>query len=203
MNQTNWTRYFSEAAMIIFSVLFALFINRCSENSKLENRKEEALQSILMELQSNAENLKEWKESHSVIKENLYNVLEGKDDSLKQEMTKGERLNLAHLSNRKSFINSFLLDASWKTANNTGIISEFGFPMLQGLTQTYTLQEVITEKTVGGIIDIFFDKEAQNIENIEETLYLLNLRFQELIGQENLLEQFYQTSIRELEKQQK
>lgn len=200
MNKTNIKRYLAEATMIIFSVLFALFINRCSENSNLENQKEEALNSILLELKGNSKNLDNWIENHKGIQVTLNNLVAGKADSLKQLLKNESYLNLGLLNENESLINSFLLNASWQTSKNTGIIAEFDFNTSQGLTQTYTLQEIITNQTIKGILDLYFDKESQDLDNLDQTLMQMNLRFHELVGQEFLLNQYYESSIKELEK---
>lgn len=59
--------YFAEGLLIVFSVLFALFINKLFDDYKTNTRKAIAIESIQKELYQNAAILDNWREHHVEI----------------------------------------------------------------------------------------------------------------------------------------
>ena len=96
-------------------------------------------------------------------------------------------------------MDAFLTNTAWETAKTTQVISEFDFETIRSLTFVYDMQEVITEKTMIKILDYYFDREAHNLEQLEPTLIQFQLRFSELVGQEALIQDFYDKAINRLE----
>ncbi|WP_187696149.1 hypothetical protein, partial [Xanthovirga aplysinae] len=94
--------------------------------------------------------------------------------------------------------NRMLTSTAWETANSTGIISEFDFETTQKLTQAYSLQKIIMDKSIIKIIDYYFNTEAHKKENIDAILIQFHLRFSELIGRENLMEIRYENAIKSI-----
>jgi len=76
-------KYLAEGLLIIFSVLFALLINKLFDDHKTNSKKEIAVESIIEELHHNAEIIKNWKERHIKIRDKISSIIEGKNDSLK------------------------------------------------------------------------------------------------------------------------
>ncbi len=87
MKTANLKKYFAEGILIVFSVLFALFINRVAENHKTEQRKNVAIESILQELHRNKEVIANWKTIHTEFGNRVKEVALGRNDSLKALMT--------------------------------------------------------------------------------------------------------------------
>lgn len=197
--KTSFKKHLTDGILIVFSVLFALTINKIADNHQTNKRKEFALESIHKELARNAEIITEWKAKHSEIAKRLNALSEGENDSLKAELTKRAFLDLGLLTNNESLINSILTNTAWQTANSTGIISEFDFETTQKLTYVYSMQSVLTDRTVMKILDFYFDMEAHKMENIDAILIQFRLRFGELIGQEYLLESLYADAIKSTE----
>ncbi len=197
----NLKKYLAEGALIVFSVLFALFINRISENIKLENRKGIAKESIKKELVQNAAIIKNWQEKHKVILERISSVMSGENDSLKIEFQEYDYFNLGLLTNNESIIDEVVTDTAWETTKSTELLSEFDFEISQNLTYVYKLQEILSEKTMNKILDIYFDINTQNLNNLDYTLIQFNLLFQEATGQENLLLDLYEKAISSLNKE--
>ena len=193
-------KYFSEGLLIVFSVLFALFINRMSENYSTKQQKNVALSNVIKELRNNQSTLKKWKDKHSKMSLNISNVVEGKNDSIKDLLNKSNFLNFGLLTDGKSLINSVLSDTAWETAKATNIISEFDFEIIQQLTQTYKMQKVLSEKTIGSITSLYFSTEAHQMKNLESTLLQFSLRFNELVGQEQTLDYMYNNTLEFLNK---
>lgn len=199
MKSSSWKKYLGEGFLIVFSVLFALFINKLAEDQKTSNKKQVALESIEKELDDNATILKEWKEQHTDIRERIGAIIEGKNDSLKNELLKYPYLNLGVLTDGESLIGEILTSTAWEAAKTTGIISEFDFKTTQKLTRVYTLQSLLIDRTLTNMLDYYFETGAHEMSNLEAILIQFQLRFWELTGQEYLLEQLYQEALAELE----
>ncbi|MEO0331670.1 MAG: hypothetical protein AAF223_08290 [Bacteroidota bacterium] len=60
----EFKRLLVESALIVFSVLFALFINRYAESQKLRQQKQVALERIVQEMKSNRELIAEALDIH-------------------------------------------------------------------------------------------------------------------------------------------
>ena len=193
-------KYLTEGTLIVFSVLFALIINKSCENYQTNRKKVVAKESIIKELHQNRYILKGWKEQHIAVRNRISSVIEGKSDSIKIALQKYDYLNLGVLTNGESLINTILTNTAWETAKTTGIISEFDYETIQMLTQVYTLQENLSERTLIKILDYYFDTEAHEMENLNRTLVQFQLRFWELTGQEELLNALYDDAIKNLDK---
>ena len=196
----NLKKYFAESSLIVFSVLFALFINKLFDDYKTNEKKTTALESIEKELSGNSAILSDWKEHHIKIRTQITEIVEGRNDSIKTELLKYKFLNIGVLTNNKSLIDDILTNTAWESAKSTGIISEFDFETIQKLTHVYSMQEVLTENSLAIITDFYFDTNTHNMENIDQTLILLQLRFWELTGQEGLITNLYNEAISQLKK---
>lgn len=193
-------KYFIEAALIIFSVLFALFINKLFDSYKTNKQKEIALESITREIEKNSAILYSWNEHHLKIHNRISNIIEKSDDSLRIELLKNKSFNIGILTENKSVIDAVLTATAWETARSTGIISEFDFEITQILTEVYSVQEILMSKTLDKIIEYLFDPDSQNIDNIDHILIQYQLRFRELTGQEITLEKLYNKAIKKIKK---
>lgn len=196
----NIKKYFAEGLLIVFSVVFALFINKIFDDYKTNNKKTIAIESIQKELYRNSSILQNWKEKHIKVRNRITEVIEGRNDSLKTELLKYEFLNLGVLTNNESLIDAILTNTAWESAKSTGIISEFNFETTQKLTHVYSMQEVLTDRTIAKILDYYFDTNAHNMENIDQILLQFQLRFWELTGQEELMTDLYKEAIDEVKK---
>ncbi len=188
-----------QAILIFASVYFAFYINKQSDNHKINKRKAYALESIKKELKQNSEVIDIWHENHLQIYNRIEDMAEGRNDSLKTELLKLDFLNMGVLTNNESLVNEILTNTAWKTAMATGIISEFDFETIQTLTYVYSMQEVLMDKTITKILDFYFDMEAHNMENLNSILIQYQLRFGELTGQEYLLKYLYADALNSLE----
>ncbi len=191
-------KYFADGLLIVFSVLFALLINKLYTDYQTNQKKEFALRSIKQELEQNLAIVQTWKERHSAIRDKLNQVNEGKNDTLKQQLRQYPFFNFGVLTNGQSLINEIMINTAWETSKTTGIISEFDFKTTEKLTYVYLMQEVITDRTITNILDLYFDMETHKIENLDPILIQFELRFGELVGQEYLLEHLYEDAISQL-----
>jgi hypothetical protein len=74
--------YLFQSLLIIFSVLFALLINRYTENLKIKNQKSIAWSSIQQELATNHLILLDWRQRHEEIRDRINELLQIPNDSL-------------------------------------------------------------------------------------------------------------------------
>jgi|TARA_R100000541_G_scaffold47941_3_gene54987 hypothetical protein len=197
--KTNYKKYLAEGTLIIFSVLFALFINKLFDDYQTNQKKVAALESIEQELLRNQSILKNWKEKHIAIRDRISSILEGESDSLKMELLKFNYLNLGILTDNESLIDAILIDTAWESARSTGIVSEFDFETTQKLTLVYSMQDVLTDRTIAKILDYYFDTNSHDMKNLERILVQFQLRFWELTGQEELMMTVYQDALEQLE----
>ena len=199
MKNTNLKKYIAEGFLIVFSVLFALFINKLFDDYKTKQKKEVAIESIKNELNRNALIVKDWKARHIAIRDRIISINNGNNDSIKSELRKNKFFVMGLLTDQESLIDNTLTKTAWESAKSTGIVAEFDFKTIEILTQVYSLQELITEKTLGELSNFYFDTDTHNLENLDQTLLQFQLRFWELTGQEELMISLYDDSIKKIE----
>lgn len=199
MSVSKFKKYLGEGTLIIFSVLFALFINKAFESYQTHKRKEVALESITKELYRNQAILKRWKDKHVAIRDRLTELTSGKNDSLRQVLARKNFLDLGLLTDNESLIDAFLTNTAWESAKHTGVVAEFDFEITQKLTHVYDMQNVLTERTLAKILDYYFDNSSHEIENLDQILIQFQLRFWELSGQEILMVTLYEEALKALQ----
>lgn len=197
----GFKKYLADGLLIVFSVLFALFINKLAENYQTSQERDVALSNIKQELELNHKAIQAWHSHHQQIQNRITAMLQGRNDSLISELKKYKTFNLGVLTQDKTLVESILSNTAWETAKSTGIISEFDFELIQRLTATYELQETLTEKTLSGIVQLLFDQEFQDLSQLETNLVQLKLRFGELVGQEWFLKNLYKDTIGAIDKE--
>ena len=196
--KSAYKKYLGESILIIFSVLFALFIDQQVVNWQIAKKKRVALESIRQELYRNQAIVSAWKAKHIAIRDRIGSVLDGKNDSLKVALQAEKYLNLYLLTNNESLIDALLTDTAWESAQSTGIVSEFDFETTQKLTHVYSMQDIMLDKTVMKITDYYFDSSSHDMDKLEQILIQFQLRFWELTGQELLMEDLYSKAIEHL-----
>ncbi|PIE02934.1 MAG: hypothetical protein CSA81_04275 [Acidobacteria bacterium] len=187
--------YIVDALLIVFSVLFALAINKMAENYQTQKKKSIALESIQKELQRNSDILQAWRSKHAEVEKVLTSLIEGKNDGLKSRLIKDHYLDFSLLTNGRSLADNMMTSTAWETAKSTGIIAEFDFETTQKLTDAYLLQKLIIDETMVKILNYYLNPESHKRENIDITLVQLRLRFRELIGQEKSMEYLYESAL--------
>ncbi len=164
----NYKKYLAEGFLIVFSVLFALFINKMYDDHQTQKKKNIALAGIVQELHRNKAILAAWKSRHEKIRDRISGVIEGRGDSLRAELKQYDYLNLGILTNGESLVDDILTSTAWESAKTTGVISEFDFETTQKLTHVYTMQEVLMESTMAKILDYYFNSEEALLAELFE-----------------------------------
>lgn len=194
MINQGYKKYLGEGLLIIFSVLFALFITKTSEDAIRNRDKINAIQQIRAELIDNQMILEDWMKDHKAILDNLNNLIGSKNDSI-NAMTQNDSYNpIQMILNDKNLIDKPLSQSAWSSANSIGIIAEFDFTTLQKISETYELQQLIMHTSIEKIAERLFLK-INDLENTKPTLIEFRLRFQNLRGQEYRLEKLYEDTI--------
>jgi len=190
----NFKKYLGEGLLIVFSVLFALFINKTYEDAKTNRVKSNTIKQIKSELLDNQIILKDWIADHNAILENLNNLIESKSDSIQISAENKGYLPVQIILDNKSLINKPLSNSAWSSAQSIGIISEFDFETLQYISITYELQQLMMDNSIENIAERIFLK-SNDIKNTKGVLIELRLRFGNLQGQEYSLENLYKETI--------
>jgi hypothetical protein len=191
-------KYFFEGILIVFSVLFALFIDNYAQRLKVEKQKNLAIERIKLELSQNQKIAKGWLVHHGKILERIKNLMKLPKDSLKKEFSKDNYLTFALLSGGKPVTNELLSSTAWETAKSTAIIEEFDFQMIESLTRAYEHQNFLTDKTLNGIVNTYFERDSHELKNIDSTLKQFLIRFNELTAQERFLLKIYEKTSQKL-----
>lgn len=197
--KTSFKKYFSEGFLIVFSVLFALFINGVSEDLKIKRQKQIALDNIKTELIKNQNILKEWQVKHRKIDKHIAALVNGKNEKVLKAMKQKSFLDFGLLTNSGEFINKMLNQTAWETTKATTIITELDFLLVEKLTKTYELQKRIINNTINDITNLYYSSESHDLNNIDKTVLLFSLRFNQLTGQQSLLAEYYEDSLKLLE----
>ena len=188
-------KYFAESALIVFSVLFALLINKLFDDYQQEQRAQEALQAIKQEIVRNQRVLSGCTKSHKEVLEKIVEYNQSGDIELKQTITENGHFDFSKISEQGSLVNATLIDASWQTAINIGVLKDVDYETLEAITRAYELQEIINDRTLQSIINFYFQPSTHSSEHVEDTLMQLQLRFLELTGQEVVLGGLYANAL--------
>lgn len=192
-------KYLGEGLLIVFSVLFALFINKWFDDYQTYKRKETAQESIEKELERNLAVMETWRESHQKIKAQIASVLSGKADSVITQLQQHGFFHMGALTDEESLFNKSPSNTAWESVKTSGLISEFDYETVMMLTEVYDLQEGMLNKTLMNVLNLYFDRASHDMENVEETLIQFQLRFWELTGQEVRLVERYKEALATLQ----
>ena len=190
-------KYFGEGLLIVFSVLFALFINSLAQNYHTSQKVKVAKESLLKEMEQNQITMTQWKEKHAKILKHVDEIL--KSDSLQRELIKDHFLDIGALTGQENLISSLVTSTAWETAQATQILSELDFETTQELTYVYELQNSIINSTLPDLVDVYFQRETHKQESLLPTLIQFKLHFNEIVGQETLLITLYPGAIKKLQ----
>ncbi|MEM9829819.1 MAG: hypothetical protein AAF944_04235 [Bacteroidota bacterium] len=179
----GFRRLLIESALIVFSVLFALFINRYAENQKTERQKEVALERIVEEMKDNRRILDSVVQIHRTALGNLQKASANERDSFRVHLAKQGYFDpdaFGLLFNNSSFLPEIPKSTSWNAAATIGIISEFDYDIVTAANEAYTVQRFLTEEMITPIIEIFYAPVDDEIK----TINILSVQIRELISTE-------------------
>lgn len=199
MKKKDVRKYLIEAFLIVFSVLLALLLNKAFENSKVNQQERIARESLVRELTHNLRVTEESLQLHRTILTRIDSLSQTTHTDLSQ-LFANRRLNFGKLTGNEMLMKELLTSTGWETARSTGIISEFEYSEVEALTNVYSLQDVVLNKTLANIVEVLFKTETHDPQHIDTTLLQLGLHFNELVGQENILIQYYKAALEKLKR---
>ena len=179
-----WLKLFFESFLIIFSVLLALALNEYLTSRKEAERTRQALLSIREELHSNQEIIKNWHQIHREVlnKIEYYQARPGLHDSLVQN----HQFQIKLIS-KGSLMPNTVRNNAWEIARNTGLLQNFDLAMANTLSNMYDQQRFCATVTADKLITLLFERQAHQQEKVPETLAILEMTMEELVGQESYL----------------
>jgi hypothetical protein len=186
-------KLFVESGLIVFSVLFALFIDRMAANAKTNEQKRTALTRIHQELSENKTLIQEMIILHDEVIQSLNAAISKPNDTLRQQITRDGYLDYKLLANGKSLFPRYPSSTSWEAAKSTGIISEFDYETIEACEGAYASQEMILRNTLPKITEDIFSLDPSQMD---QKLIKLRLKFVEISEQEKTLQQFLQEAIK-------
>ncbi|MEL7313265.1 MAG: hypothetical protein AAFN07_17250, partial [Pseudomonadota bacterium] len=192
MNRSSRTkkatvRYALEAALIVFSVLLALFLD-----SELETRKDarvigELTGHIEDEMRRNLAVVDEWLPYHDEVVAEIDRYLGS--ESMLQSLLTDNGIDYGRLMAR-GLIQDFYSDSSWQLVSRSEITSQVDFNALYAVSQAYLSQQNVN-KTLVRCSDLFFDRDTQDPDQLVVSLRMLRSLLQELVGQQTVLQSQY------------
>lgn len=194
--KTQTRKLFVDGALIVFSVLFALFISQIVENQKAKREKEKVLDYIYQELSDNSFILSRWIQKHGRIRDRLRNMVQNEEDSVRKRLVAGGRINFEIITNGEVLIDALLTETAWDAAKSTKVVSDFEFEQVQEFTRVYNLQRIIMDGTTSKFLDVYMDRKTHEMENLETTLIQLNIVMEEMVGQEQTLQYMIQEALK-------
>jgi len=188
--------YIFQALIIIFSVLFALFLNEYRGNQKAERELDKIVFNIKSEVAGNSEVLKEVIPYHNNILLKLNSVI-ANPDYLKSIMTPAG-VNLREIV-KNDILQKIVVKAAWDTAKLNGSMSGIETDKLMLMAKVYNQLE-LTFQPVYAIVEMIYSREFLQQEKALENLLIIRGQLCELAGREQSLQRFYNELQQALEK---
>ena len=194
----NLNSYLKDSLLIVFSVLFALFINKLADDYTTSKKVKIARESIIQEIEQNILIIEDWKIRHEKISEKLNSLASGKADSLENLLKKELHFDISLLTDGNSLIDAIPTKTAWESAKTMGIISEMGFETTRQLTFLYSLQDIMMDQTIENLLSLYFNTTLETDLAYDIAIVKFKLRFEELTGQEYLLSTLYAEGLKKL-----
>lgn len=182
--------------MIIFSVLFALFINEWRSNVNENYRTETILNNLQLEIKTNHTVLKELLTYHDSVQKNIGRGFE--QDSIEQVFFPEGKFSIYKIA-PNGVIQDYINDIAWEVSKQENISARIDFDLSKSLFIVYEQQTAFKE-AIYNISDLLADRSTHRKENLEETALLFHRGFRELVGREMRLIQVYEIALKALEK---
>ncbi len=193
---TRFKKIAIDSLMIIFSVLFALFINKWSDSNKERKVTEDMLQSIKLELEENKDIAESLMKYHKSVYDTIGYIFE--KDSLESYFFPYDYFHLFKAA-PDGVSQQTLKWIAWDVAKQNGISSRISFNKSKTLFEVYAQIETV-ETTTDRIIDILSTREIQRKELLKESVIVLVSEFNELYQQEKTLMKKCERAVKELQK---
>lgn len=181
-----------ESGLIVFSVLFALFIDRMATNAKTNEQKKTALARIQQEVLENEKLIKELITLHDSVIQNLNAAIGSQNNTVRQQIARDGYLDYRLLANGNSLFPRYPTSTAWEAAKSTGIISEFDYETIEACEGVYKLQEIIVTNTLPKIVEDLFNLDSAQMQ---PKLIKFRSKFEEIRRQEKTLQRLLREAI--------
>lgn len=177
----GWQKLLFESFLIIFSILFALFINEWRKNQELGAQRQKALQMVIGELEHNLEELEYVIPYHRQSAIRLDSV--SQDAGQMQQPLFGVTRGVLE----RGILPAELQTTAWNTAQLSGAVSLFDEQTIYALAGVYELQSHGVENTWKEIAEFYLSTDNFDSALTQRRITMLVLYFQELASQEEFL----------------
>ncbi|MFA8437129.1 MAG: hypothetical protein ACEPOZ_21690 [Marinifilaceae bacterium] len=187
-----------EAAMIVFSVLLALFLTEWISTIKQEREARKVLGLVHNELELNLEALEEWSVRHKKIEQRIREVVA--NDSLRKLAFTENGIRTEVLFGTQVY-QSLPSSSSWDMASKGNYVSHWPVTTLFAISELYKIQETGVMETMNRMIEVLFSPGL-----VDETKARINTRFfqgqfEQIYNQEIYLIRRYKETIALVEKE--
>jgi hypothetical protein len=198
-SKRNVLKFAFESALIVGSILFALFLDEYRGQLEQDRLRDRALATVSNEIKRNLELVEEGIPNHQSILEKLDKAL--RDESYKvQLLTNNISLSLSNLIMPDGVSSSgWVDDSAWLALRFSSAFSNLDFDTVLVLSKVYNSQESGIEGTLEDVLTLLSSRELLEKENIDITLTLLRNIFHELVAQEEDILLRYKNALSEIE----
>ena len=165
----DWKEYLGESALIIFSVLLALFLTEYITTIHDKNETREILKNIKEELISNKKAEEEQFAYQKLVLKNIDSALKSKE--FQQQIISNDEFHLKLLA-PEGILYRDLSNVAWEVAKSRNITTKADFTLITKLTSIYANQARI-DKLEDKIADVFLKYESRRQENVHASLVLM------------------------------
>lgn len=183
---TKIKKILGESAVIIFSVLLALFANEWRSNVKEARKTQVILDNIELEMKDNQRIADTAFAYHKSVFGRIQEMLD--TDSL-QQLFNGYYFDDYQFA-PKGIMREGFNNIAWIVAKEERIATRIGFQQSEALYEAYKQQETV-EETLKKISQLLFDRTTHRQASTQENIILLALLFNELTSQEEELQLKY------------
>lgn len=189
---TGVRKFLGESLLIVFSVLFALFIDQCQSDAKERERTESILGNIRLELERNLGSTRRLVSYHDAVLEKLGAT---PTDSLEEIFfSEGRFLIYDNDIAPLGVSQEVFKDIAWNTAEREDISGRISFERAQTLFEVYQQQQNVTN-TIAKLVDILSERDTHRKELVTETVAIMRKLFEEMRSQEIQLVSQYERAL--------
>jgi hypothetical protein len=196
LDRNFWLKLAFDSGLIVFSVLLALALNEYMSANREKEKTRQTLLSIRQELQTNHDNLSNW---HLIHQKALAQIIHYRArPALHDSLSLNNQFRLGLLF-EGTLLPSTMRSNAWETAINTGQLQNFDLALAHTLSEIYEMQRTGVERSADRLLALIFERQTHDAARVAQTLGILELNMQELIGQESYLLGAYKEVIQTLD----
>jgi hypothetical protein len=197
LDRNFWLKLAFDSGLIVFSVLLALALNEYMSANREKGKTRQTLLSIRQELQTNHDNLRNW---HQIHQKALAQIIHYRSrPALHDSLSLNNQFRLGLLF-EGTLLPSTMRSNAWETAINTGQLQNFDLALAHTLSEIYEMQRTGVERSADRLLALIFERQTHDADRVAQTLGILELNMQELIGQESYLLGVYKEVLQKLDR---